>query len=333
MTLVGTQALFLHERLIVGALSDIEQADYEDSLRRLEPGLSTRELAEIAALERASGRLFQRVPELDALVIQETPLDNELVALWQNFYFRRASDSERRFRAKLDIDRDVVLEGRLSTSHLIGTTGDSEISGQKRLAMLAYVTGVEPERIELRPMFIGWRVVEGEGLDALTDRREVWPGQLDQFANMADSKPSKGDLQKVSAMPEEAVKQAFAEIIGEPFVPSDWGGESSDLCSTRLTRRGQPLSAAFAFKGPGQKGTLYISGMGKRGDQAMRLTREPADLLVVQHHTKVAPEVRNLMSALARSSGKYWSVIDGADTAAILGAYNKLPPDAKKPSS
>lgn len=51
----------------------------------------------------------------------------------------------------------------------------------------------------------------------------------------------------------------------------------------------------------------------------------PADLLIVQHHTKVAPEVRNLMSAIARSSGKHWSVIDGADTAAILRVYKKLP--------
>jgi hypothetical protein len=28
---------------------------------------------------------------------------------------------------------------------------------------------------------------------------------------------------------EDAVKQVFAEIIGEPFVPKDWGGEKSDL--------------------------------------------------------------------------------------------------------
>ena len=33
--------------------------------------------------------------------------------------------------------------------------------------------------------------------------------------------------------PEFEGKKYFAEIIGEPFVPEDWGGEKSDLYTTR----------------------------------------------------------------------------------------------------
>jgi hypothetical protein len=85
------------------------------------------------------------------------------------------------------------------------------------------------------------------------------------------------------------------------------------------------LTAAFAFKGPAERGKLHLSAMGKNGDQAVRLADEPADLLVVQHHNYVTQPVRHVLSALCRERGKRFMVIDGATTALILRAYKKLP--------
>jgi len=108
-------------------------------------------------------------------------------------------------------------------------------------------------------------------------------------------------------------------------VPKDWAGETSDLFTSRLSIDHEPITAAFAFKGPGQRGPLHPADMGKRGDQALRLAQEPADLLVVQHHNAVTAPVRNLLSAVARQFGKRFMVLDGAATAMIFRAYKQLP--------
>ena len=51
----------------------------------------------------------------------------------------------------------------------------------------------------------------------------------------------------------------LAEIVSEPFVPKDWGGERSDLRSTRLTIEGRPCAAAFMFKGPAKFKPLTVA--------------------------------------------------------------------------
>jgi hypothetical protein len=127
-------------------------------------------------------------------------------------------------------------------------------------------------------------------------------------------------------MPEAAVKQAFADIIGEPYVSKDWGGEKSDLVTARLTVDGEPTSAAFIFKGPSVPGPLHPGNMGKRGDQLIRAFDEPVDLIVVQHCNKIENSVVRTAEGLAydpRRPRRY-CIIDGADTAQILSAYGKL---------
>lgn len=52
----------------------------------------------------------------------------------------------------------------------------------------------------------------------------------------------------VLTMSEEDVKCAFAEILGEPYVPRDWGGETSDLITSRMSIGGEPVAAASAFR-------------------------------------------------------------------------------------
>lgn len=324
-----SQALFLHKRLIENALSDDDRARLLAEAKRREEGSFEHSIAHVGAYEAAVAQLLDRALELDVAVATDDLQEGLLVTLTQDFYIRRDSDERGSLKGYLDSNRDIELQGRFTTARLIGATGQSETFGHKRLTMLAYVEGISlgdsHSRIELRPLFIGWRLLGNESTPTVDDRREVWPQQIDQFSAISDKRASAKDRAAVKSLSEEEVKVAFAEIIGEPFVPSDWGGETSDLFTNRLTMDGVPLSAAFAFKGPAHKGKLDIASMGVRGDQAIRLVSDPADLIVVQHHDSIVAAVRNLLSALARMHRRHFMVIDGESTATILREYGKLP--------
>jgi hypothetical protein len=136
----------------------------------------------------------------------------------------------------------------------------------------------------------------------------------------------KAHLETLLLMPEEAVKFAFAEIIGEPFVPKDWGGEKSDLTTNRLTIDGKARSEAFIFKGPSLRGQMHPADMGTRGDQLVRAFDEPVELVIVQHCNKIANSVVRIAESLAMDirRPRLYCILDGADTARILKAYGKL---------
>lgn len=330
---LSAQAYFLHERLLYELIPPDERADFDSDVERrariFPPGA-----ARAGAYEALVASILElhQVKELALAYVSEDLPPGQLVTATQNFYVKQTDDLNARIHAQLDVNRDIRLEGRISLSRTVGDTGRSEIFGQTRYTVVAYLESDETEdgvrTLTLRPIFIGFRV---EPEDASVRRvpgnpTEVFPSMVDQFAEADFSrKPPVAATRAVTAMPEEAIKHAFAEIVGESYVGKDWGGENSDLFTDKITISGRPTTTAFAFKGPGKKGPLYISKMGSRADQAIRLASEPADLLVVQHHGKIEPAVRHLMTALARDRGKLFMILDGQTTATILGAYNKLP--------
>lgn len=128
---------------------------------------------------------------------------------------------------------------------------------------------------------------------------------------------------------EEDIKRSLADIIGERFVRKDWAGEKSDLYSSYVIYKGNRISTAFLLKGPSVK-RLTIDKCGKRGNQLLRLIREPAQLFVVQHvgeiDTDVIELLERLVSDLSRKKNTklYYCVMNGVDTARILLAYKKL---------
>ena len=75
---------------------------------------------------------------------------------------------------------------------------------------------------------------------------------------------------------------------------------------------------------------LTIAKCGKRGDQLLRLLREPARLYVVQHVGEIDTNVIELLGTLAiqksqqSMEGLYYCIMDGVDTARVLKAYGKL---------
>lgn len=230
-------------------------------------------------------------------------------------------------------DAEARLELTVNPEHFMSSSASSYMTGQVRLFVLAHAVRVESGVIYARPLAIAsadYRFDGDAARNALRrivfDHGQVRFDQIDAFHAAADVDPPTPDQHSaLRHISEEQVKHAFAEIIGEPFIPKDWGGERSDLFTGRLKFDGREIAAAFAFKGPAKWKTLYIADMGSRGDQALRLMTEPVELAVVQHCHQVDSLVRALMRSLAAQylGRRMFCIIDGADTWRILKAYGK----------
>ena len=152
-----------------------------------------------------------------------------------------------------------------------------------------------------------------------TDRSELHYLFVDQFGLADDDmqRPAtKARTNHLFAMPESAVKDAFATILGVTSVPKDWGGEQPDLVA-EVTVKGVPGRVAFAFKGPGGKKKPWVLQpglMGKNGDQGERLFAKPADVIPIQRYGPIAESVRHMVDALAHRHQKPHMVLDADST-------------------
>lgn len=155
---------------------------------------------------------------------------------------------------------------------------------------------------------------------------EVFVEDIAEFARAAEVEISDEWL-VMERISEAAVKQCFADLLGED-APKDWGGEQSDLFSSRLHLDAERRTAAFLLKGPGSSfRPMKLNHLGKNNDQIVRLSKEPADLLVVQHAHDIEPAVRDTLRAFAMQPGpirRRYCLIDGKDTFRILRAYGMV---------
>lgn len=74
---------------------------------------------------------------------------------------------------------------------------------------------------------------------------------IDDFAAFAKVKKGKGADSLPTEVSEDQFKSGVQAIIGEPGQFKDWGGERSDLYTTRLHLKGKRLSAASPSRGRG----------------------------------------------------------------------------------
>lgn len=238
-------------------------------------------------------------------------------------------------RAKLDsFAPGLVLTIQVHPDNYTTTSAPGEMSGHHRLFVVARITEMEGQEIRAQAYAIGHlhnrerRGVMGfDAFDRLQWQMEVFPMMLDSFAKMGDEPPPTAEeLKHLLTIPETDIKHAFASILGEPFVPNDWGGERSDLVSTQLKWNGKQFAAALAFKGPAKSKRLTMADLGKNGDQISRLYSEPADIFLLQHCHEVASAVRDHMRAFSTRVGRLrpFCIIDGGDTVRILRAYERL---------
>ena len=151
--------------------------------------------------------------------------------------------------------------------------------------------------------------------------------EVNEFKKVRNVKQIPQSL-KPARLSEQKVKKGFLKLLKERRDPKDWGGESNDIFTTRLTLNGKLRRAAFALKGPAKTGTLVPAKMGKNGDQIQRLFDSPADVFMVQYEGEIAESVISLMEklALARSLTRrevFFGIIDQEDTYRLRLAYPK----------
>ena len=126
---------------------------------------------------------------------------------------------------------------------------------------------------------------------------------------------------------EAGFKAGIKKLIGEAGEFKDWGGEVSDLYTSRLKISKKRVPVAVALKGPATKGKLTPGKMGKNGDQLQRLFEAPADIFLVQYCRQIDQAVITQMERLAVAksvlTGKrvFYGVIDGQDSRRIFEAY------------
>ncbi|MCU1302007.1 MAG: hypothetical protein JWQ87_2291 [Candidatus Sulfotelmatobacter sp.] len=284
-------------------------------------------------------------PTLGQLLIQGSLRPNALFTHYSNYFCKGSGQATEALRkgkpiisqleaySKLDEYRPGQrVTFRFHHEHLTSNSAWTELTGQRRLLILGAATSITDQTIDAIPWVIAhplpglFEKPSPVGSHWAT-RLEVFIDVIDNFARVRNIEPPSGkrDLDVLRAIPEEEIKKAFAEIIGEPTIPKDWGGERSDLFTTWVKLDGKRISTAFAFKGPAQFHPMTAADLGKNGDQIDRLFSEPADLLILQHCHEITPPVRGMMRAYAQQMGKprLFCLINGYDTIRILQAYGK----------
>ena len=270
---------------------------------------------------------------------------NTIVTHFSNYCFKGLSKTRRALEkgsskipmaeayAKLDDFREGLrVQFNFSHEHLTSASAWTELSGQKKVLVIGVTKNILDADIEVVPYVVAYPFVNLFDKASFVGSRWAWRletfiEQIGAFERVSqfDVPRSKMDLEPLRSIPEEAIKGAFADIIGEPAVPKDWGGERSDLFSSNVAIDGCRISTAFAFKGPAKFHPMTVADLGKNGDQIDRLFSEPADLVVLQHCHEITTPVRGMMRAYAERMGqlKSFCLINGYDTLRILAAYGK----------
>ena len=274
------------------------------------------------------------VPRLERLLLTGKLKRGNIFFTERDFYCRnvaprvRPSSAVPQMMAKYALT-DRIIEVRVLThsDHVVPGSGGALLTGRVgRLFVVGVINEIEHDVVEASAVFAGHCV------DLTSDfmfwqspwTQAVHVERLDAFSRCKDEAfPRERELKALQGIPEEEIKRSFARLLGEDVIPKDWGGERSDLFTTRVHVDGRRVSASFAFKGPSKFHPMTLADLGKNGDQIDRLLTEPAELLVLQHCHLVSTPVRNMMKAYANQLGnqRLYCIIDGSDTLRILRAY------------
>jgi len=209
-----------------------------------------------------------------------------------------------------------------------------ELARYNELFVVGRITNAHLPDLRAQAYVIGHVHWEDRGVGTFQDpfarlawHMEVFPSHVMPFAEAVhEPAATAAELASLKKILESDVKTAFAQIIGEPFVPKDSPSETSDLQTNRLWLDGQQVSAVFSFKGRGLPRPLTPGNFSKHGTQINKLFTEPAELVVVQHCDKVTNDVRHHLRAFATRIDQLrpFLILDGNDTIRILRHFRKL---------
>jgi hypothetical protein len=129
-------------------------------------------------------------------------------------------------------------------------------------------------------------------------------------------------------IPEATFKAGLLVLLGEPNEQKDWGGESADIISSRMTLHGKRVGAVLALKGPGKTRKRLMPGdLGKNGDQIQRMFAAVGDVFLVQYWRQIDDAVVRQLATFAQLKSVlenrriFFGVIDGSDSARLIAAY------------
>lgn len=327
---------FVHDRLIVGLLTDLEKAAVEHSLGPANSPLAA--VYKSTALSDAVAKyvVTRKVPSGALEHVAGTLYKGQLVWFDQKFYFKGVAEAHGKglvngafLHTRLDVDRAARVHGEFNPQRVTADSSLVQLKGYQQQFVFAHVEDIDEDGIKIRPILLG-HMIRPDGIfdEYVCNRVSVHPSRIDQFKDVKFGVPgaSRKDLEPLRAVPEQQVKHWFAEILHEPVVPKDWGGEQFDLWTDKMTIDGENQVAAIQFKGPAKFSPMTIKTLGANGDQIDRLAQTDADLLVVQHCHEITAPVSNMLRAVVSQPGRQrrYMIIDGYKTLAILRHYGYL---------
>jgi hypothetical protein len=334
ITRIALEPYFLHQDQLQSLLRDQRpESARARATRRNDPEAA---LPYLLATELAEVLPALGVSELPRCILERDLRTGQVVGAELEFTFLRDRDRDApgfkpvSFTAVLDAGEPVRVFGTFNLARTASSSATGSLTGSRRAYLIGTVTDLSAERIELRPVFIGVRsfVDDDPAAEGRAPGLRVYPSDIGQFSGIDFASPlTQAELEAVLRVPEDTVKRAIAELIGEPYVPRDWGGERSDLYTSQVFARGRQVSAAWLFKGPGYPRAMDVKALGRNGDQIHRLFTEPAELLVLQHCHQIKTEVVGMMDSYAHDARhpRSYMIINGADTGRILRSLGLLP--------
>jgi hypothetical protein len=204
-----------------------------------------------------------KVAPLETLVVQGKIKRESVFTYDGRFHSKGLAGSKRlkdnlvRLRLALkelgDDDRELSLE--FHSDGLTTSTARSRLLGAASVFTLAYVESADAKSVTARPYVIGDLVEHFGGSDGIElryrDMTQLDPGDFDQFKGVDfAARVSKPRLEKLKSVPEKVVKATFAILVGESFVPKNWGGEQYDLFTGNTLVNGRNTPAPAPSRDP-----------------------------------------------------------------------------------
>lgn len=239
-------------------------------------------------------------------------------------------DSERSIsKLKLKIDCKYEVELHYSTNKISSDTLKSGLTNGGEFAVVAEFHQMTDDKIILHPVLIGYPYLQskknGELLWAkYTDFYQLRIDDIKEFSKTSSVEMPK-DSKPMKSIKESVFKECLHKILGDN-IDKDWGGETSDYHSTHVHLGEKEYSCAFLLKGPADFRPMSLNHLGKNNDQIVRLSKEPVDILIVQHSHDITLAVRETLKVFATqpSNPKRYCFIDGRDSLRLLIAYDLL---------
>lgn len=232
-------------------------------------------------------------------------------------------------KLKLLFDTNQQVELHYSSNKVSSDTLKAGLADGGEFAIVCEFHKMTKEKIILHPLLMGYPYLQsrktGDLLwESYSNFYQVRIEDFKEFSKVSEI-PLPDDCQPMKHIKESVMKQCLGNILGDT-IAKDWGGETSDYFSSHVHLGNKQLSCAFLLKGPANFRPMGLNHLGKNNDQIVRLSKEPADILIVQHCHDISPPVQETLKVFATqpSNPRRYCLIDGRDSLRLLIAYDLL---------